>query len=216
MKNRGAIESDLLKETVIMNMHGKVRPYARTSLFVYDIENPVRKGVIWVLEHPFFEWFILLVIILNTIKMPLYDYSDRDSNSFYNQIMDNLDAIFTAIYAVEAALKIMAYGLIWHRNSYLREFWNILDFIVALTGYVFKIELILFYFRVLEYGLRNENYTELRWIRTIRVLRPLKTANVIPDLKYRLEILFFSLPNFFNVFVLMLFFYVLMSIIGMH
>jgi len=40
------------------------------------------------------------------------------------------------IFTVEAALKILALGFVLHRGSYLRNTWNIMDFIVVVTGYV--------------------------------------------------------------------------------
>jgi len=43
---------------------------------------------------------------------------------------------FLGIFIVEAALKILALGFVLHRGSYLRNAWNIMDFIVVVTGYV--------------------------------------------------------------------------------
>jgi len=39
------------------------------------------------------------------------------------------------IFAVECMLKIISFGFALHKNSYLRSAWNILDFIVVVTGY---------------------------------------------------------------------------------
>jgi len=41
-----------------------------------------------------------------------------------------------AIFCLEAALKIVALGFLLHSDSYLRNGWNVLDFIVVVTGYV--------------------------------------------------------------------------------
>lgn len=43
---------------------------------------------------------------------------------------------FLGIFCFEATLKILALGFILHKGSYLRNVWNILDFIVVLTGFV--------------------------------------------------------------------------------
>jgi hypothetical protein len=37
---------------------------------------------------------------------------------------------------VEASLKILALGFVMHKNSYLRNIWNIMDFFVVVTGLV--------------------------------------------------------------------------------
>lgn len=76
----------------------------------------------------------MVVILLNSIQLALFDYTDRTSESLNNKLLDKVDAVFTAIYAMEAALKIFSYGFFLHKNSYLRDFWNDIDFIVAFTG----------------------------------------------------------------------------------
>lgn len=82
----------------------------------------------------YFEWVILAIIFVNSIVLTLYDYTDRDSLTFHNQVIDGLNALFTFIYLAEAILKILALGFIAHRNAYLRTAWNIVDFIVVIFG----------------------------------------------------------------------------------
>lgn len=41
---------------------------------------------------------------------------------------------FTYVFTIEAIMKIIAYGFIIHKNSYLRDGWNIIDFIVVMAG----------------------------------------------------------------------------------
>ena len=43
---------------------------------------------------------------------------------------------FLGIFLVEAAMKIIALGFVCHEGSYLRYGWNIMDFVVVVTGYV--------------------------------------------------------------------------------
>lgn len=75
--------------------------------------------------------------------------------------------VFTAIFTAECALKIVSYGFIYHKNSYLRDGWNWLDFIVVIIGWI---ELL-------------PNIPNLRGLRTLRVLRPLRSINAIPSMK---------------------------------
>lgn len=42
--------------------------------------------------------------------------------------------VFTTIFTVECVLKIIAYGFIVHRNSYMRVGWNLIDFAVVISG----------------------------------------------------------------------------------
>jgi len=41
---------------------------------------------------------------------------------------------FLAIFCVEATFKIVALGFVFHHGAYLRNAWNIMDFIVVVTG----------------------------------------------------------------------------------
>jgi len=43
---------------------------------------------------------------------------------------------FLAIFCVEATFKIVALGFVLHRGAYLRNAWNIMDFVVVVTGSV--------------------------------------------------------------------------------
>jgi voltage-dependent calcium channel L type alpha-1S len=80
-----------------------------------------------------------LVILANSITLALFDYSDRASNTYYNKILDILNIIYTVIYAVEALLKIIAYGFIFQKGAYLRDLWNAVDFVVVVLGYAIYI-----------------------------------------------------------------------------
>jgi Na+/melibiose symporter-like transporter len=74
------------------------------------------------------------MILINSIVLALFDYTDRTSQTFHNQVLDKINFIFTMIYAIEALLKIIAYGFYKSRTAYLKEPWNILDFIVSIIG----------------------------------------------------------------------------------
>ena len=55
-------------------------------------------------------------------------------------LQEATEVYFLGIFCVEALLKIVALGFCLHRGSYLRNVWNIMDFVVVVTGYVFNIE----------------------------------------------------------------------------
>jgi len=44
--------------------------------------------------------------------------------------------VFLAIYSVEAVIKITARGFVFYKYTYLRDYWNWLDFIVIISAYV--------------------------------------------------------------------------------
>ena len=80
------------------------------------------------------RWFTGLttfIIILNSVNLAIYDYSDRDSLTSYNKVLNILNEIFTFIFLAESIIKILAMGFIMHEKSYLRDGWNILDFFIG-------------------------------------------------------------------------------------
>lgn len=83
------------------------------------------------------RWFTGLttfIIILNSVNLSIYDYSDRDSLTSYNNVLNILNKIFTFMFLGESIIKILAMGFIMHENSYLRDGWNILDFFIVIIG----------------------------------------------------------------------------------
>ena len=42
--------------------------------------------------------------------------------------------MFLVVFTVEAVMKMMAYGFLLHPGAYLRNGWNLLDFIIVVIG----------------------------------------------------------------------------------
>ena len=68
------------------------------------------------------------------------------------------------MFTAEAAVKIIALGFVRRPNTYLRDPWNVLDFLVVVFGWIGLVP-----------GLNN-----LTALRALRVLRPLRSINTIP------------------------------------
>ena len=49
---------------------------------------------------------------------------------------EQVEYIFLVIFTAECAMKILAYGFLLHPGAYLRNGWNLLDFIIVLIGLV--------------------------------------------------------------------------------
>jgi len=49
---------------------------------------------------------------------------------------ETTEVYFLGIFCVEASLKILALGFVLHPRSYLRNIWNMMDFVVVVTGWV--------------------------------------------------------------------------------
>ena len=77
-------------------------------------------------------------------------------------------------------MKIVAYGFILDEHTYLRDPWNWLDFIVVITGLMSFLPGI------------NANLLALR---TFRLIRPLKTIHVLPNMRLFISTLIGSLVD---------------------
>jgi hypothetical protein len=64
----------------------------------------------------------------------MFDYSDRNSRGQNNKLIDIFSMCFSIVYTIEAILRIIALGFVVHKKSYLRDPWNLIDFIVVISG----------------------------------------------------------------------------------
>lgn len=110
--------------------------------------------------------------------------------------------MFTVIFILECALKIIAKGFIFHEKSYLRDPWNWLDFFVVCSSVLNFLPMI--------------DSKGLKALRTFRILRPLRTVNRMPKMKQLILTLFSSLPGLFGVLVFLFFTFVLFAIFGIQ
>lgn len=53
---------------------------------------------------------------------------------FFCLLQEKVEYAFLIIFTVETFLKIIAYGLLLHPNAYVRNGWNLLDFVIVIVG----------------------------------------------------------------------------------
>jgi len=142
------------------------------------------------------------MIFLNSVLLACYNYSDRDNETDWNKVIEKVGIIFTVTFTIECFIKIVAMGFIAHRNSYMRDYFNCLDFLVVLIGIVEFIPFL--------------PGADLKALRTLRVLRPLKSINAFPSMRRLIESLLASLPSLGNAVVFMFFIFILFGILGVQ
>lgn len=147
--------------------HKKARVYDFKSLYLLPGDSKVRKAIVWFVESPFFDTFILAAILGNSLALAMYNYDDRDAETKWNQGLELAGLVFSIIFIIECVLKILAMGFFIHFQSYLRDGWNIIDFLVVLTGLVEFIG----------------GGVNLKALRALRVLRPLRSINAVPSMR---------------------------------
>ena len=62
----------------------KIVVYDQRSLYCLHFKNPLRIEIVNFAASDMFENFIILLILLNTIVLAIYDYDDRDNETQYN------------------------------------------------------------------------------------------------------------------------------------
>ena len=85
-------------------------------------------------EHRAFEWIILVIIVISSIKLAADTYI-TDSTPAYVKITSQVfGTILTFVFIVESLMKSIALGFFMDKGSYLRESWNILDFLIVVAS----------------------------------------------------------------------------------
>ncbi|KFQ61388.1 Voltage-dependent R-type calcium channel subunit alpha-1E, partial [Pelecanus crispus] len=115
-----------------------------------------------------FEYMILATIIANCIVLALEQHLPEDDKTPMSRRLEKTEPYFIGIFCFEAGIKIVALGFVFHKGSYLRNGWNVMDFIVVLSGILATA------------GTHFNTHVDLRTLRAVRVLRPLKLVSGIP------------------------------------
>ena len=87
-----------------------------------------------IIEHPVVDTLLLLSVIVSSLLL-VVDTPRLDPNSELAALLMWLNAVFTIIFTLEAALKATAFGVYWTRFAYLRNGWNVLDFVILVISW---------------------------------------------------------------------------------
>ncbi|XP_058446082.1 voltage-dependent calcium channel type A subunit alpha-1 isoform X9 [Malaya genurostris] len=174
-----------------------------TSLFILSEDNIIRRYTRFIIEWPPFEYAVLLTIIANCVVLALEEHLPHGDKTLLAQKLEKTEAYFLGIFCVEASLKILALGFVMHKHSYLRNIWNIMDFFVVVTGFITLFP-------------QKGPEVDLRTLRAIRVLRPLKLVSGIPSLQVVLKSIIKAMAPLLQIGLLVLFAIVIFAIIGLE
>lgn len=116
-------------------------------------------------------------------------------------------------------LKILGLGFIFGEKAYLMDSWNILDFVIVLSGYLTLINEIMAGEELIsadQPGAEDSGSSsvDLSGLRVFRVMRPLKTISSIKGLKVLMQALFGAIPLLRDTIIILLFFFVIFAIGG--
>uniref|UniRef100_A0A3P8RSZ8 Voltage-dependent L-type calcium channel subunit alpha n=1 Tax=Amphiprion percula TaxID=161767 RepID=A0A3P8RSZ8_AMPPE len=156
-------------------------PRPARSLFLFTLKNPFRKACINIVEWKTFEIIILLTIFANCVALAVFlPMPEEDSNNT-NSSLESLEYIFLVIFTLECFLKIVAYGFVFHEGAYLRNCWNILDFVIVFMGlFTFALDTIN---KIAGVPMEKGGGFDMKALRAFRVLRPLRLVSGVPSLQ---------------------------------
>ena len=194
-------------------VHGKEIPLQENSLGFLSLQNKFRQSAVWLVKWPWFDRVILFFILANALMMGIADYTVIDTTgspagtdfrtgeySLVNDLGEGLDLTFTIAFTIEMVCKVVAYGFVMGRGTYLRNGWNDLDFVVVVSSLVGFLP-----------GVPN-----VSGLRTLRVLRPLKSLKMLPGMKMLINSMLFALGPLANVVILLFVVFAIFGILGIQ
>jgi hypothetical protein len=170
------------------------------SLFFMSPTNSFRITCHWLSSHKWFERFIIALIGISTVCLAVASPLDApDSNLTVS--LAYIDYFMTGFFICEMFTKIFALGFAFcGKNSYIRNSWNILDFVIVCSATISVI-------------FTNVDIGFLKSLRVMRVLRPLRLLSRHRGLKLAISALFNSLPSIANLLLIVMFFIFMLAIL---
>ena len=178
------------------------------------LRKSIRKGLILlnmiaaeIIKTSFFENGTTLLILINSVVMMI----DNPAEKTKNVIFDHFENVFLVLYTLEMVFKILGMGLVFAEDAYLRDSWNILDFIIVMSSLLTLFE---------PAPVMNDDGTMptegggLSALRSFRVLRPLRTISSVQGLKLLMGALLSAIPLLRDTLIILLGFFLVFSIAG--
>uniref|UniRef100_A0A8C1ANV7 Calcium channel, voltage-dependent, R type, alpha 1E subunit a n=1 Tax=Cyprinus carpio carpio TaxID=630221 RepID=A0A8C1ANV7_CYPCA len=157
------------------------------SLFIFGEDNIVRKYAKKIIEWPY-----------------PFQHLPGDDKTPMSKRLEKTEPYFIGMFCFEAGIKIIALGFVFHKGSYLRNGWNVMDFIVVLSGILATA------------GAHMNISLDLRTLRAVRVLRPLKLVSGIPSLQIVLKSIMKAMVPLLQIGLLLFFAILMFAIIGLE
>ncbi|XP_071560721.1 ca[2+]-channel protein alpha[[1]] subunit T isoform X3 [Temnothorax nylanderi] len=164
----------------------------------------MRRWIKKLVEYKYFQQGILLAILINTLSMGI-EYHNQPEQLTVAVEMSNI--VFSAIFAVEMMLKVIAEGPF----GYISNGFNVFDGIVVILSVVELCQ------SVIEgRGGLGGGSSGLSVLRTFRLLRILKLVRFLPNLRRQLFVMLRTMDNVAVFFSLLVLFIFIFSILGMN
>ncbi|XP_061763638.1 sodium channel protein type 4 subunit alpha A isoform X1 [Nerophis ophidion] len=161
----------------------------------------LRKTCFAIVEHDWFETFIIFMILLSSGALAFEDINIERRRTV-KIILEYADKIFTLVFVLEMLLKWTAYGF----KTYFTNSWCWLDFFIV------DISLI----SLVANWLGFSDLGPIKSLRTLRALRPLRALSRFEGMRVVVNALLGAIPSIFNVLLVCLIFWLIFSIMGVN
>uniref|UniRef100_A0A803XY55 Sodium channel protein n=1 Tax=Meleagris gallopavo TaxID=9103 RepID=A0A803XY55_MELGA len=168
------------------------------------------KGKIWwnlrktcysIVEHNWFETFIVFMILLSSGALAFEDIYIEQRKTI-KTMLEYADKVFTYIFILEMLLKWVAYGY----QTYFTNAWCWLDFLIV------DVSLVSLTANALGYS----ELGAIKSLRTLRALRPLRALSRFEGMRVVVNALLGAIPSIMNVLLVCLIFWLIFSIMGVN
>uniref|UniRef100_A0A8D3DHU2 Sodium channel protein n=1 Tax=Scophthalmus maximus TaxID=52904 RepID=A0A8D3DHU2_SCOMX len=161
----------------------------------------LRKTCYQIVEHSWFETFIIFMILLSSGALAFEDiYIEK--RKVVKVVLEYADKVFSYIFVLEMFLKWIAYGF----KKYFTNYWCWLDFLIV------DVSLISLAANSLGYS----DFTAIKSLRTLRALRPLRALSRFEGMRVVVNALIGAIPSIMNVLLVCLIFWLIFSIMGVN
>ncbi|XP_049622331.1 sodium channel protein type 5 subunit alpha isoform X9 [Suncus etruscus] len=161
----------------------------------------MRKTCYRIVEHSWFETFIIFMILLSSGALAFEDIY-LDERKTIKVLLEYADKMFTYIFVLEMLLKWVAYGF----KKYFTNAWCWLDFLIV------DVSLISLVANTLGFA----EMGPIKSLRTLRALRPLRALSRFEGMRVVVNALVGAIPSIMNVLLVCLIFWLIFSIMGVN
>uniref|UniRef100_A0A8D0FSD1 Sodium channel protein n=1 Tax=Strix occidentalis caurina TaxID=311401 RepID=A0A8D0FSD1_STROC len=161
----------------------------------------LRKTCFLIVEHNWFETFIIFMILLSSGALAFEDIYIEQRKTI-RTILEYADKVFTYIFILEMLLKWCAYGFV----KFFTNAWCWLDFLIVAVSLV----------SLIANALGYSELGAIKSLRTLRALRPLRALSRFEGMRVVVNALVGAIPSIMNVLLVCLIFWLIFSIMGVN
>ncbi|XP_068415016.1 sodium channel protein type 5 subunit alpha isoform X5 [Eschrichtius robustus] len=161
----------------------------------------LRKTCYHIVEHSWFETFIIFMILLSSGALAFEDIYLEERKTI-KVLLEYADKMFTYIFVLEMLLKWVAYGF----KKYFTNAWCWLDFLIVDVSLI----------SLVANALGFAEMGPIKSLRTLRALRPLRALSRFEGMRVVVNALVGAIPSIMNVLLVCLIFWLIFSIMGVN